>query len=297
MKRNFSLLQIVPFALALSAMSIARAAAPVINLTVDSFLLGDGVTFTATVTDADADMDYAKFEVNGPGTSGWLHLTPNVNVPSPGTSAQQTGVSVPKSWTPTLPGLWSVRVTVYDLTGSASLSRTFDVLDGTITMSPRVVPSGANLMFLSSGELITPENTSSTALSVESGGSLILWAGGRVKLKPGFHAVSGSFFWAAVDHNMNGYSDIEEATDTDGDGMNDAWEVDHGLSAITNDAAGDLDGDGMTNLQEFLSGRDPNNRADGPTLPSGYGLVLRLPTNQFFGVNTSTWSMTGIAAP
>lgn len=47
-------------------------------------------------------------------------------------------------------------------------------------------------------------------------------------------------------------------TDTDGDGMQDAWEIAHGLNPNSNADAGlDSDGDGATNLEEFLAGTDP----------------------------------------
>ncbi|MCW1921863.1 type VI secretion system tube protein Hcp [Luteolibacter arcticus] len=45
--------------------------------------------------------------------------------------------------------------------------------------------------------------------------------------------------------------------DTDSDGMPDAWESAYGLSAGTNDAAGDADGDGLSNLDEFQLGTHP----------------------------------------
>ena len=45
--------------------------------------------------------------------------------------------------------------------------------------------------------------------------------------------------------------------DTDGDGMPDWWEVKYGLNRLVNDAAGNLDGDDLTNLQEYLAGRNP----------------------------------------
>ena len=46
--------------------------------------------------------------------------------------------------------------------------------------------------------------------------------------------------------------------DADKDGMDDAWEVSHGLIAAANDRNGDLDGDGITNIQEYLLDTNPN---------------------------------------
>jgi hypothetical protein len=46
-------------------------------------------------------------------------------------------------------------------------------------------------------------------------------------------------------------------TDTDGDGMPDAWEQANGLDRLVNDAGSDADLDRMTNLAEFIAGTDP----------------------------------------
>ena len=44
--------------------------------------------------------------------------------------------------------------------------------------------------------------------------------------------------------------------DTDGDGMNDAWEMEH-FGTLERDGTGDFDGDGRTDLQEFTDGTEP----------------------------------------
>ena len=46
--------------------------------------------------------------------------------------------------------------------------------------------------------------------------------------------------------------------DTDGDGIDDQFEVDHGLDPNADDASEDADGDGRSNLDEYLEGKDPN---------------------------------------
>lgn len=51
--------------------------------------------------------------------------------------------------------------------------------------------------------------------------------------------------------------------DTDGDGMPDAWESDHGLDPKTSsDGVADSDKDGYTNVEEFLNGTDPQQAID-----------------------------------
>ena len=69
-------------------------------------------------------------------------------------------------------------------------------------------------------------------------------------------------------------------TDTDGDGMQDSWEIANGFNPNSNGDAGlDADGDGRTNLQEFLAGTDPRNPASRLFLtiskpPAGSGHLL-----------------------
>ena len=104
------------------------------------------------------------------------------------------------------------------------------------TVTQLTVEGGQSHIVVDSGQILTAPNPSATMVQVQNNGTLIFWSGGGVHLEPGFRAASGSFFWAAVDTDMNGYSDQEEITDTDGDGMPDAWEVDHGLNPIVNDA-------------------------------------------------------------
>jgi hypothetical protein len=56
--------------------------------------------------------------------------------------------------------------------------------------------------------------------------------------------------------------EVIEVADTDGDGLPDSFEGDHGLNPHDpTDVAGDLDGDGARNGDEYLAGTDPGNRA------------------------------------
>jgi hypothetical protein len=291
MKPFFRFFPGLPLLAVFSGLHSLYAAVPTIShVRVEgSVVAGESATLRANVADADSDLDYVAFQVAGPGISGWA-TAGNADVSGASATAQL-------SWAPPSYGLYTISATVYDLGGSASAQGTFEVFVGRRVISNVTIGSGAARMFSENGEILTLETPSSANVIAQSGGNFILWSGGRVTLKPGFRAESGSFFWAAVDHDMDGYSDVEEMTDTDGDGMFDAWEVEHGLNPISADASGDLDNDGSTNLAEFLAGRNPNDRADAASLPSGIQLVIKTGASQYRGINTSTWQMSSVSSP
>ena len=72
------------------------------------------------------------------------------------------------------------------------------------------------------------------------------------------------------------------STDTDGDGMPDAFETTYGLSTSVADANVDSDGDGMTNAQEFRARTDPSNSASllrlGAPAFAGSDAIVPLPS-------------------
>ena len=60
----------------------------------------------------------------------------------------------------------------------------------------------------------------------------------------------------------------EPLTDTDHDGMPDAWESRYGLNPNDeSDAAKDLSGDGYTNIEKYLSGIDPTTKTSRSSTP------------------------------
>ena len=64
--------------------------------------------------------------------------------------------------------------------------------------------------------------------------------------------------------------EIRAYTDTDADGMADAWETDH-FTNTSRDGAGDFDGDGVTDLDEFNAGSDPTQSdGDGDGMPDAW---------------------------
>lgn len=96
--------------------------------------------------------------------------------------------------------------------------------------------------------------------------------------------------------------------DSDGDGMPDYWELQHGLDPNNPDgdegAQSDKDGDGVGALAEFLADFDPNDPSDGSKLtsllsPSGATWKLQFPTipNRVYQVeqssNLAIWTALG----
>lgn len=269
----------------LVAITPCWSASPVVQVfKAESAIMGESVTLHADVSDADGDLQAVVFSISGPGIVGWQTLGTR-----PIAGAQGSAEVI---WTPSQTGIFTARADAVDATAGGSAQRVFEIYSGRRVLSAISVPSGANTMFSSNGELVTKNDPSMISTKVSSGGNLIFWAGGRIVLKAGFKAESGSNFWAAVDHNINGYSDVEEVTDTDHDGIFDAWEVDHGLNPLDpSDAGRVVVGLGITNLQAFLAGKDPRDSNYANTLPSGFNIVLKTPANQFLGVKTD-WSIT-----
>jgi len=88
----------------------------------------------------------------------------------------------------------------------------------------------------------------------------------------------------------------DNSSDSDGDGMPDAWEVTRGLNPNLNDANSDSDGDGTSNIKEFQRGTDPSDFYNGrPPFLGVYaggdqrgdpGTVLPVPISVIVNYNT-----------
>ena len=59
---------------------------------------------------------------------------------------------------------------------------------------------------------------------------------------------------------------VQSLADTDGDGMDDAWEMEQ-FGHLDHDGSGDADGDGISDYLEYLLGTDPNRDDHAPTIP------------------------------
>jgi len=292
--------RLFPLALALLGLVAAAGAAPVVqSLQFNSVILGSTATLQASVSDPGGNLVSAAFYVSGPATRDHNNLGaitwPGAQLV--GTASISGSQATPQvSWQPPQIGTYWVTVYVADQAATTSQAGTLECVTGRLVIPPITIASPVNRMFLHSGEITTTENQAGSSVVVHSGGSLIFWSGGRIVLKPGFHAGNASdpndnsFFWGAVDHDMNGYSDVEEATCTSGDGIPDAWKVDHGLSILVNYSSQ------PQYLAAYRGGYDPTNPNAATQLPTNgaYQLVIRTPSSAYFGVNTSTWAITGL---
>ena len=110
--------------------------------------------------------------------------------------------------------------------------------------------------------------SSSDLRNWDSFNSIITGTGNTVEISqslPGAQMFFRARFAGDIDADGDGLTAWEEhelgtrdnSSDSDGDGMPDAWEVTHGLNPNLNDANSDLDGDGTSNAKEFQRGTDP----------------------------------------
>ena len=90
---------------------------------------------------------------------------------------------------------------------------------------------------------------------------------------------------------LSGNALLTVLADTDGDHMDDAWELAHGLDPMDpKDALLDSDGDGMMNVEEYIAGTDPQDpqsylKVDAIAIEPG------LVTLQFVAVSNKTYSV------
>jgi autotransporter-associated beta strand protein len=173
------------------------------------------------------------------------------------------------------PGSAIGTLTVPTLSLASGASATFETGGG--TSSDKIVVSTAGGLSLGTLGInlydtgTTNASTPGTYTLFEYTGSFTGGIGGLSVLNPrvGYtyqFADTGSAITVVVD-----------ASDSDGDGMTDAYETANGLdpndATGVNGADGNLDGDFATNIQEFLAGTSANNSASDPLNTDNDGLL------------------------
>jgi PKD repeat protein len=126
--------------------------------------------------------------------------------------------------------------------------------------TPSVTEPGPDVLAFS---LVGP-----AAMTLDSATGELQWTPSYADATSGPHAVS-----LTVDDGDGGTAMVAwnidvVATDADGDGLPDGWEIANNLDPTSAaDATEDDDGDGLTNLDEFAGGTDPASY-DGPSAPT-----------------------------
>jgi len=174
--------------------------------------------------------------------------------------------------------------TAYDTSGYESGYSTqvsYSVPSANVAPPTPTTPSGGGA---------APVNTAitfSTSSSDPNGDNLQYrfdWGGGELSM---WGSTSQSHTWSevgqyavkaqargslGVESNWSGattviiFNPLRMATDADGDGLPNGWEVLHNLNWLVNDALEDADNDGFSNLREYLSGSDPQSEIDKPSI-------------------------------
>jgi len=175
-------------------------------------------------------------------------------------------------------GVYTVTATADDGTTTASSSGTavIDNVAPAITSTPvEVTTQGSLWSYLPTADepgadvltwSLTP--TAPAAMAVDPTSGEVSWVPGSADVSTTPYAFSLRVQDDDGGFDLQPIALVVAGADTDGDGIPDDWETDHGLDpSDPADAAGDPDGDNLSNLDEFLGDTDPH-VFDGPSAPT-----------------------------
>jgi hypothetical protein len=134
------------------------------------------------------------------------------------------------------------------------------------SLSPTMGPVGSSLTVTGSSFGATQGTSTLTLNNVPV--TVSTWTNGSIVLVIPSGATTGQVIVTVKGLPSNGVTFTVGQVDTDGDGLPDSWETLY-FGNLNQTASGDFDGDGVTNLQEYLEGRNPTKGA----LPDPGGVV------------------------
>ncbi len=185
------------------------------------------------------------------------------------------------SWVPGFDdaGIYAVRFTATNSAGTSSKVWNLTVRD--INRSPTITtgilsPALEGDSYVGVFDAIDPDGDSLAFTLVRGVGNLAVNpTTGAITFVPVFADVGLQSVRVRVQDGRGGIDERDfelqvVARDDDADGLPDTWEVENGTDPTRDDADEDPDNDGLTNLEEFLAGKDPfvSNAPTSPLLVS-----------------------------
>ncbi|WP_155324681.1 carboxypeptidase regulatory-like domain-containing protein [Desulfosarcina ovata] len=174
---------------------------------------------------------------------------------------------------------WNHFINLFDAAGTGQYTLTFadaaDTADAPVLqyISDVIAVEGSSIGFIiqaSDADGTTPSLSAATlpagASFTDRGDGTGTFAWTPAVGQAGTYGITFKASDGELDDSQRVTLTIRSITDTDGDGMDDAWEREQ-FGSIDRDGSGDYDGDGISDLDEYLAGSDPTAEDHAPSVP------------------------------